>query len=143
MRQLTHAIFLLVLGALLADEALACSCLRPDMASMEKGAELVAVAQLKSRSHSNGKRKYVFSTIRAFKGDAPERIVVWTSDSEVSCGLRAQRGVRYVLFAYRENGRLMVDHCSSWPLIPGSSRFTAAFNEFYGLTGTEVLAPGR
>ena len=122
---------LLFLGALFAHEALACSCLRPDMARMEKDAELVVVAQFKSSASSHGKRKHVFSTIRTFKGDAGERIVVWTPNSEVSCGLRARRGERFVLFAYRENGRLMVDHCSSWPLIPEYSGYTAAFNEFY------------
>jgi hypothetical protein len=49
--------------------------------------------------------------------------------------------VPYVLFVHHEDGKLMVDHCSSWPLTKEYSRLTAAFNKFYGLTGTEALEP--
>ena len=133
---------LLVLCALFANEALACSCLRPDMARWEKGAEFVVLAQLKKTLPSLGKKKYVFATIRKFKGEVGERIVIWTPMFEVSCGLRARRDVPYVLFIYREAGKLMVDHCSSWPLTTEYAHHTAAFNEFYGLTGAEALEPG-
>jgi len=131
---------LLVLCSLFANESFACSCIRPtDMSSMEKGAEFVVLAQLKANSPSLGKKKYVFATIKTFKGMVGERIVVWTPRFEVSCGLRARRDVPYVLFVHREGGKLMVNHCSSWPLTREYSHFTTAFNEFYGLTGTESL----
>jgi hypothetical protein len=132
---------LLVLGALFAGEAFACSCIKPDMSRMEKRAELVVLAQLDKESASPGKKKYVFAPIKTFKGVAGERIVVSTPEFEVSCGLRARRGVPYVLFVYREDGKLMVDKCSSWPLTQEYFNFTAAFNEFYGLTGAEALEP--
>jgi len=89
---------LLVVCALFANESFACSCIRPDMSSLEKGAELVVLAQLKKNSPSLGKKKYVFATIKTFKGVVGERIVVWTPKLEVSCGLRARRDVPYVLF---------------------------------------------
>jgi hypothetical protein len=132
---------LLVLCALFANEALACSCVRPDMARLEKGAEYVVLAQLMKSLPSLGKKKYVFATIKKFKGLVGERLVVRTSMFEISCGLRARRDAPYVLFVYRDGGKLMVDHCSSWPLTSEHAYFTAAFNEFYGLTGAEVLEP--
>lgn len=132
---------LLVLCALFANDAFACSCIKPDMSRMEKSAEFVVLAQLKKNSPSIGKKKYVFATIKKFKGDAAERIVVWTPKFEASCGLKARRDVTYVLFVYREGDKLMVDHCSSWPLTKEYAHFTAAFNEFYGLTGAEALEP--
>ena len=132
---------LLVICAIFSSESFACSCIRPDMSSFEKGAELVVLAQLKSNSPSSGQKKYVFATIKRFKGVVGERIVVWTPKFEVSCGLRARRDVPYVLFVYREDDKLMVDHCSSWPLTREYSHFTAAFNEFYGLNGAEALEP--
>jgi hypothetical protein len=130
---------LLILSALFANEAFACSCLEPVMSTMEEDAELVVLAQLKKSSPSIGKKKYVFATIKKFKGDASERIVVWTQRLEVSCGLRARSDVPYVLFIYSEGGKLMVDRCSSWPLTREYAHFTAKFNEYYGLTGTEAL----
>jgi hypothetical protein len=132
---------LLVLGALFAGEAFACSCIKPDMSRMEKSAEVVVLAQLDKNSPSLGKKKYVFAPIKTFKGAAGGRVVVLTPKFEVSCGLRARRDVPYVLFVYREEGKLMVDKCSSWPLTQEYFHFTAAFNEFYGLTGTEALEP--
>jgi hypothetical protein len=132
---------LLVLCALFANESLGCSCMRPDMSGMEKDAEFVVLAQLKKSSLSLGKKKYVFATIKTFKGVVGERIVVRTPRFEVSCGLRARRDMPYVLFVYREDDKLMVDHCSSWPLTREHYRFTSAFNEFYGLAGTEALEP--
>ena len=132
---------LLVFCLLFAHESLACSCLRPDMARLEERAEFVVLAQLKENSPALGKKKYVYATIKTFKGVANERIVVWTPMFEVSCGLRARRDVPYVLFVYREDDKLMVDHCSSWPLTREHFHFTAAFNEFYRLTGTEALDP--
>jgi hypothetical protein len=112
------------------------------MSGMEKRAELVVLAQLDGSSPSLGKKKFVFATIKTFKGTVGERVVVWTPKFEVSCGLRVRRDVAYVLFVYREDGKPTVDHCSSWPLTREYSHFTAAFNEFYGLTGTEALEPG-
>ena len=111
------------------------------MASLEKSAEIIVLAQLKKNSPSLGKKKYVFATIKKFKGVVGEQIVVWTPKFEVSCGLRARRDVPYVLFVYREDDKLMVDHCSSWPLASEYSRFTSAFNKYYGLTGTDALEP--
>src|SRR5262245_49662223 len=64
---------LLVLCALFANESFACSCIKPDMSYMEKRAELVVLAQLKERSPSIGKTKYVFATIKSFKGVVGER----------------------------------------------------------------------
>lgn len=133
---------LLVLCALFANESFACSCIKPDMSRMEKSAEFVIRGQLKKNSFSIGKKKYVFATTKKFKGEASERIVVWTPKFEVSCGLKARRDVPYVLFVYREGGKLMVDHCSSWPLTSEYAQFTAAFNKFYGLTGADALEPG-
>ena len=133
---------LLVLCALFANESFACSCIKPhDISRMEQRAEIVVLAKLKRGSPSLGKKKYVFATIKTFKGMVVEQIAVWTPRFEVSCGLRARPDVPYVLFVYREDGRLMVDHCSSWPLTKEYSHFTAAFNEYYGLTGTESLEP--
>jgi hypothetical protein len=109
------------------------------MSRMEKSAEFVVLAQMKKSSPSIGKKKYLFATIKKFKGEAAERIVVWTPKFEVSCRLKARRDVPYVLFVYREGDKLMVDHCSSWPLTKEYAPFTAAFNEFYGLTGAEAL----
>lgn len=135
-------LILLVLCALFANESFACSCIRPDIARMEKGAEFIVLAQLKKNSPAIGKKKHVFATINKFKSVVGERIVVWTPKFEVSCGLRARRDVPYVLFVYREDDKLMVDHCSSWPLTREYAHLTAAFNEFYGLTGAEALEPG-
>jgi hypothetical protein len=111
------------------------------MSRMEKSAEFVVLAQLRKNSFSIGKKKYVFETIKKFKGEAAERIVVWTPKFEVSCGLKARRDVPYVLFVYREGDKLMVDHCSSWPLVKEYAHFTTAFNDFYGLTGADALGP--
>ncbi len=129
----------LALCALFANEAVACSCLRPDIARMHDDAEFVVLARLDGNSISIGKKKLAFSTIRAFKGEARERIVVWTQTSEAACGLGTVRGVPYVLFVYREDDKLIVDHCSSWPLMSAYSRYTTAFNEFYRLDGAEAL----
>lgn len=132
---------LLLLCALFANEAFACSCLRPDVARMEKEAEFVVLAQLKKHSTLIGSRKHVFSTIKTFKGAANEQLAVRTAMFEVSCGLRVRRDVPYVLFVYREGDKLMVDHCSSWPLTRDHFLYTAAFNDYYGLVGTDALEP--
>lgn len=132
---------LLVLCALFANESIACSCLPLDMSSLEKGAELIVLAQLKTSSPSHDKKKFAFATIKTFKGVVGERFVVWTPKFEVSCGLRARTDVPYVLFVHREDNKLMVDHCSSWPLTREYFRYTDAFNEYNGLTGTEALVP--
>lgn len=133
---------LLVLCALFANESLACSCIRPlDISRMEKGKEFIVLAQLKRSSPSLSKKKYVFEIVKTFKGEARDRIVVWTPKFEVSCGLKARRDVPYVLFVYREGDKLMVDHCSSWPLTKEYAHFTTAFNDLYGLTGADALGP--
>jgi hypothetical protein len=133
---------LLVLCAFFANQSLACSCIKPpDISSQEQDAELVVLAKFNKRSPSIGSKKYVFTIVREFKGTAAEQIVVRTPRFEVSCGLRTQRSLTYVLFVYRENGKLTVDRCSSWPLTSEYAYLTNAFNEFYKLTGTEVLEP--
>jgi len=133
---------LLVLCVLFANESFACSCIRePDIPRTESGAELVVLAELKTRksSHSTGKRKYAFATVKAFKGSGGDSVVVWTERYEMSCGLKARGDVPYVFFVYREGKKLMVDKCSSWPLTKEYSGFTAAFNDFYKLTGPNAL----
>lgn len=133
---------LLILCALFTNESLACSCVKPvDMPHMESSADFVVLAQLKKIPFSMGSRKYVFATIKTFKGETSEQLEVRTSRFEVSCGLRVRRDVPYVLFVYREGGKLTVDHCSSWPLTKEWADYTTAFNEFYGLIGTEALGP--
>jgi hypothetical protein len=131
-----------ILCALFAQETFACSCIwPPDMSDMEKHAELVVLATLKGNAPSLGKKKYVFAPMKTFKGKPHERVVVRTRTFEMSCGLKARRDVTYVLFVYREDDKLTVDHCSSWPLDKEHYYFTAAFNEFHGLTGKEALEP--
>lgn len=133
---------LLLLGVLFADESLACSCIRqPDIQGLESDAELVVLAKLKSRNSllSFGKKKYVFTVLKTFKGSAIDRVVVWTVRYETACGLNAKRDVPYVLFVFREEKKLMVDHCSSWPLSEEYSGHTNAFNNFYKLTGPNAL----
>ncbi len=132
---------LLVLCVLFANESFACSCIRePEISRIESGAELVVLAELETkRFHSLGKRKYVFATVKAFKGSGRDTIVVWTERYEMSCGLKVRFDVPYVLFVYREDKKLMVDHCSSWPLTKEYSGYTDAFNDFYKLTGPDAL----
>jgi hypothetical protein len=133
---------LLVLCALFADQSLACSCIKPpDISSQEQGAEFVVLAKLDNSSPSVGNKKYIFTTIRTFKGVAGKQITVRSPRYEMSCGLRAQRDLTYVLFVYRENGRLKVDRCSSWPLMSEYAHLTSAFNAFYKLAGNEALEP--
>ena len=101
----------------------------------------VVLAELRTRKSSLGfgKRKYAFATVKAFKGSGSDTVVVWTERYEMACGLKAIGDVRYVLFVYREDKKLMVDHCSSWPLSKEYSGYTEAFNEFYKLTGPDAL----
>ena len=108
---------------------------------MESGAELVVLAELKTRNsfRSFGKRRYVFTAIKAFKGSGNDPVVVWTESFETACGLQVKRDVPYVLFVYREDNKMMVDHCSSWPLTQQHSYYTDAFNDFYKLTGSDAL----
>ena len=113
----------------------------PPALSIESDAELVVLAELKTKksSRSIGKRKYAFATVNAFKGSGSETVVAWTERYEMSCGLKARRDVPYVLFVYREDNRLTVDKCSSWPLTKEYSDHADAFNDFYKLTGPDAL----
>ena len=132
---------LLVASLLFASRSFACSCIEPNVPRMADNAEFVVLAELKTTNsvHSRGKRKYLFETIKAFKGPGSDRLEVWTEEFTIACGLKATLGVRYVLFVYREDGKLVVSHCSSWPLLKHYSRYTDAFNEFYELTGPDAL----
>ena len=134
---------LLVLGVLFANESIACSCVRtPDIARTESGAELVVVAEIEDSGGAInviGKRKYVFATVKAFKGSGRDTVVVWTERYEMACGLKARGDVPYVLLVYREDKKLMVDKCSSWPLTREYSDYADAFNDFYKLTGPDAL----
>lgn len=136
-------ILLLVLVFLFSNESFACSCGGPDIVRMDKGSEFVVLAKLKEkrRLYSLTKNNYVFDTIKVFKGDGIEQIDVWSPKFVSSCGFQPDYEMSYVLFAYREKGKLMVDHCSSWPLTNSYFDYTRNFNEFYKLGESDALKP--
>jgi len=134
---------LLAFCVLFANESFACSCVGPDIPRMDKRSELVVLAQLRAKrnSYSLSKKKYIFDTVKVFKGSDADTVEVLTAKFETSCGLKASSDVLYVLFVYREDNKLTVDHCSSWPLAKKYSDYTHAFNDFFRLTNTEALKP--
>jgi hypothetical protein len=138
-------ILLWIVCVLCANVSIACSCPKPDVdiTRLEESAELVVLAQLRSgkTSLSVGERKYVFEIIKSFKGPAIDSVVVSTPRAGMSCGLKARRDARYVLFVDREGKKRVVNHCSSWPLDRQHWQQTRAFNEHYKLGGAEVLTP--
>jgi hypothetical protein len=134
---------LLIFSFLLAGDSFACSCGGPHILRMDKGSEVVVLAKLRAKRtfYSFNKNKYIFEPIKVFKGADAAQVEVWTSKFEMSCGLRVNHDVPYVLFVYREDNKLKVDHCSSWPLTVNYYDYTHTFNEFYKLTGTDALKP--
>lgn len=129
--------------ALFSNQSLACSCGGPDILRMDKGAELVVLAKLKTKRnfYSFTNNKYIFDAIKTFKGISSDTIEVWTPKFGASCGLQPDYGMPYILFVYRENNKLRVEHCSSWPLTKSYFDYTHKFNEFYKLIDSEALKP--
>jgi hypothetical protein len=134
---------LLLIVVLFSNQSFACSCGGADILRMDKGAELVVLAELKAKRkfYSFTNNKYIFSAVKTFKGLNTNSIEVWTPKFGVSCGLQPDYGMPYILFVYREDNKLRVDHCSSWPLTKNYFDYTHEFNEFYKLTDSEALKP--
>ena len=134
---------ILIFGLIFFNNAFGCSCGGPDITRMEGGAEIVAVGELKTKRYfySFSKNQYTFNNLKIFKGSNIDEIKVWTPKLEMSCGLKAENDMPYVLFVYRENGKLVVDHCSSWPLTKRYFDYTKEFNMFYKLLEGEALIP--
>jgi hypothetical protein len=140
--------------------ALACRCAPQSLAAYFEQADEVVVARLQAAADGNepGTRVLSFQPIGArYKpasplAGAPSQLAYQTADSSATCGLSADPGGVYILFARRIPGQSLgrVDSCSGSRLLLGSDgapgtdfidtplRF--APRQLNGLSGLFVLA---
>lgn len=124
----------LALLMLLSSKSVACSCGDPNIPVMHENASIVFVGDLaKKRSfYSFTKNKYVFSNLTIYKGEELESVTLWSNKASSACGIDFKKGLRYVVFAYKDGNKLIADRCSSWHEADEYKKdYTDAFYRFY------------
>ncbi len=110
----------LVLGALVfgATPSYACSCMPPEVPRHLKDSALVftgtakAVKRPKDRWDPVKPVVYTFRVDHAYKGKPKAVVTVSTHTQSAACGTHFSRGARYLVFAYKWEGRLSTNLCS-------------------------------
>ncbi|WP_285585249.1 hypothetical protein [Herbidospora sp. NBRC 101105] len=109
----------LVLGTLVfgAPPSYACSCMPPEVPRHLKDSALVftgtakTVRRPKDRWDPVRPVVYTFRVDHAYKGKPKATISVNTHTQSAACGTRFSRGARYLVFAYKWEGRLATNMC--------------------------------
>ena len=91
------------------DHASACSCGNMDIARIDKGSEIVFIGNLKSKRWFSS--NYILNDLKFYKGESLNEVEVSSEKSSMSCGVKFEHNVPYVIFAYRREGKLWADSC--------------------------------
>ncbi|WP_344939830.1 hypothetical protein [Actinomadura miaoliensis] len=105
-------------GIMTPRQACACSCAAVSEREAFRNADVVFTGRLVDRvrplrlfNGSDDPVTLVFDVEAVNKGEAARRQSVVTASSEGSCGIDAQKGRKYLVFADRVDGRLRSDLC--------------------------------
>ncbi|ANH66836.1 hypothetical protein [Mitsuaria sp. 7] len=118
------------LGLGVSAAAQACSCIRPDAATIFREADSIVIARVKAVHYQPawiGEARVVgdievLDTLKTTTGTPITRI--WTEPETPACGLPLQAGLVYLLVPTGVDGD-QVDHCWSWALGSGDKQRAA------------------
>ncbi|WP_231515576.1 hypothetical protein [Herbidospora cretacea] len=110
----------LVLGALVfgATPSYACDCMAPTVPAHLKSSTLVFTGTVKAVRLPKDPWDpvkpvvYTFRADHAYKGKPKAVVAVSTHTQSAACGSRFSRGARYLVFAYKREGRLTTNICT-------------------------------
>ncbi len=116
MRGLVMIFGLLVVGAVAAPPAGACTCVpNPPPREAFQQADAVFVGEVIGIEEIGGEfplRHVTLRVERPFKGVFVETVAVWTAQGEIGCGFPFEQGRRYLVYAHRAEDALHASFCS-------------------------------
>jgi hypothetical protein len=134
---LLAALLLVLAGWLLAPAASACSCTGGTTADHALSADAVFSGRLADREVVGGTALHVFAVDAVYAGQVAARQGVLSPASGASCGLELAGEGPFLVFAVREDDRLVADLCG------GTTAWTPqAAAEVQMLTGASAPEPG-
>ncbi len=134
---LLAALLLVLAGWVLAPTASACSCTGGTTADHALGADAVFSGRLADREVVGGTALHVFAVDAVYAGQVAARQGVLSPASGASCGLELAGEGPFLVFAVREDDRLVADLCG------GTTVWTPqAAAEVQMLTGANAPEPG-
>jgi hypothetical protein len=134
---LLAALLLVLAGWLTAPAASACSCTGGTTADSALSADAVFSGRLADREVVGGTALHVFTVDAVYAGQVAARQGVLSPASGASCGLELAGEGPFLVFAAREDDRLVADLCG------GTTAWTPqAAAEVQVLTGSSAPEPG-
>ena len=128
MRSLTCALLAVLVVAAAPTEARACDCkpTAPPLEALGKS-DVVFEGQAGKPKFDDERQRVPFEVARVYKGDPGPQVVVWTNDSDASCGRFYEEGQRYLVYTWVSDGELWDGLCSRTRLTTEAKEDLALF----------------
>jgi hypothetical protein len=117
--------FFLVAIVLLPVYGVPCSCVpgwpRPIAEEIENYQLIVSGTVEAFRSESSEELEVRFKVERCYKGRASGKTLIYTHPIESMCGYPFEKKKKYLVFAYKNNGKLRTNYCTRTQLFSEAS----------------------
>lgn len=129
--------YFIVMLVVFSQNVFSCSCDKDyDAAKSHEEADAIFIGEVvsKGRFYSFTENQFKYRYVNFYKGEGATEIKIITEKSSTACGLRYEKGKRYVIYAYRDkenSAQLRTSKCSSWLISDQSKKRTEKFFEFY------------